>query len=50
MNRSLPAGDRGRRSPDSGRTSGSAGIVLSIVGLVCGVTAAGKECLTHAAP
>jgi hypothetical protein len=50
MNRVLPPGDRGDRSADSGRASGSRGIVLSFVGLVCRVAAAGKEEIRHGTP
>ena len=38
MNGTLPAGDRGYRSGDSGRQSGSPWTVFGAVGLVCGIT------------
>ena len=38
MTGTLPAGDRGYRSGDSGRQSGSPWTVFGAVGLVCGIT------------
>jgi hypothetical protein len=49
MNIALPPGDRGHRSPDSGRASGPAGLVPGAVGLVCGVAVARKESVRHGA-
>ena len=43
MNRSLPPGDRGRRSPDPGRPSGPGRAVPGAGGLVDGVAAVAGE-------
>jgi hypothetical protein len=49
MNRALPPGDRGYRSPDPRRESGSGRVVLGLGGLVGGIAAAarfGRYCAT----
>ena len=52
MNRSLPRGDRGRRSPDTGRASGFARAVPSVRRLARRVTAhsAGRPKIASGAP
>jgi DNA modification methylase len=49
VNRALPPGNRGHRSPDPGRPSRPAGALFGTLGLVWGVAAARRGRVTHAA-